>query len=90
MKVPCEEYGTRLQYILSTCNTTHQRLSTLQATGTCVPGVFPLFFPPNTMARAPVLQEVGVVGPELYRLIRKAASEEKVLLPKNLILRRGT
>ena len=88
-RVPCGENVARLQYILNTSITVHQRLSILLSTGTCVSGLFPLFFPSNTMQRAPILYELGAVGPDAYKVLRKAATEEKIQLPKSLIVRLG-
>ena len=66
-------FGSSVQQVFKLC----------QATKTCMPGLFPLFFCPQGQNSLPILQKIGSVS-ESYDLLKKAAQEGPVRLPKSL------
>ena len=75
---------------LRTYNSLHQSLIILQATGSALPGIFPLLFLTRARNTPPILQELGVVGDEAYEVLCNAVREGPVRLPIKLVIEKGT
>ena len=83
VRVPCGEYIVRLQYILNGEQLQHSTPTVVSASGNLDSrgGPVPIILPPPTtcsLLRAPILQEIGTAGTNAYRVLRRAATEEKV------------
>ena len=89
LRLPSNGNVQILRSVLLTYNSAHQRISILRASGTCVPGLYPLFFPTSSRSTPPILKDLGVSGKEDYQLLSQATHEGPVRLPRQLIIEKG-
>ena len=89
LRLPSDEHVSIIKPILTTYNSVHQSVVILQATGTCLPGLYPLFFPTASRSTPPILEQLGAVGCAAYQVLRRAVEEGPLHLPMRMIVEKG-
>ena len=89
LRLPSDRDSIRLHDILSANNSIFQTITVLQVTRSCCRGLYSLFFPSNSRAKAPILAEIGAVGQTAYSNLKRAAREGVVRLPTSLVIEIG-